>query len=166
MRGDSITKVLGPYTKNDGRQFVIVYYEKSRRRFVSYPKHIMEQHLGRQLDPDQETVHHKDGNFLNNAMDNLEILARQDHSAHDARKIKSWTAICPWCGVEFHLSASQIAREACRKKHGRAGPFCSYSCTGKYAMERRYRNCEIVRGRETKVFEKRGKEELITGSIE
>ena len=39
---------------------------------------VMEQHLGRKLLPDED-VHHKDGNRLNNALDNLQIV---DHGAH------------------------------------------------------------------------------------
>lgn len=150
-----ITKVLGPYTKRDGRQFVIVHYDDKKRRHVSYPKHLLEQYLGRELDPDQETVHHKDGNFNNNAIENLEILSRSEHSKKDSKKIREWTATCPWCSKRFHLSPSQIAHRQ-RKSIKQAGPFCSYQCMGKYNMERRYRNCDRVVAEQKKVYERRG----------
>ena len=39
---------------------------------------VMEQHLGRSLLPGEE-VHHKDGNKLNNSIENLEILSMIEH---------------------------------------------------------------------------------------
>lgn len=41
-------------------------------------RYIMEQHLGRKLNS-KEVVHHKDGNPLNNNIDNLEVMAWGDH---------------------------------------------------------------------------------------
>lgn len=39
---------------------------------------VMEQHLGRELLPD-EHVHHKDGNVLNNDISNLELTSNSSH---------------------------------------------------------------------------------------
>ena len=41
-------------------------------------RHIMEQHIGKQLSPN-ELVHHKDGNKHNNILANLQIITRGDH---------------------------------------------------------------------------------------
>jgi HNH endonuclease len=41
----------------------------------------MEQHLGRELNP-LEKVHHKDGNKLNNTIENLEVMTQADHMRH------------------------------------------------------------------------------------
>lgn len=43
----------------------------------------MEQHIGRMLNKD-EIVHHKDGDKLNNSIENLEIMTLSDHAAHHA----------------------------------------------------------------------------------
>jgi hypothetical protein len=43
-------KIYGPYTRKDGRKHVIVHYDGGRIRTVSYPKWLMEQHLGRELE--------------------------------------------------------------------------------------------------------------------
>jgi hypothetical protein len=47
---------------------------------------IMEQHLGRQLES-WEHVHHKDGNHLNNALENLEVLSNADHQR---KELSEW----------------------------------------------------------------------------
>lgn len=45
---------------------------------ILYHRWLMEQHLGYKL-PSALHVHHKDGNTLNNAMDNLEVIDIKDH---------------------------------------------------------------------------------------
>lgn len=44
-------------------------------------RHIMANHLGRPL-KNGEVVHHKDGNKLNNAISNLELVSRSGHLLH------------------------------------------------------------------------------------
>lgn len=55
-------------------------------RFISVrgetkPEHryIMEQHLGRELDPEQEVVHHINGDRLDNRLENLKLMTRKEH---------------------------------------------------------------------------------------
>jgi hypothetical protein len=45
-------------------------------KYILEHRYVMEQHLGRYLDP-QEVVHHKDGNKLNNAIENLQLFKSQ-----------------------------------------------------------------------------------------
>lgn len=73
-------KVYGPYKRKDGRQHVIVYYEDGRQRTVSYPKFLMERHLGRELHPDKETIDHINNDFNDNRLENLRIIDRVSHS--------------------------------------------------------------------------------------
>ena len=40
---------------------------------------LVEEHLGRELRND-EIVHHKDGNKLNNCLENLEVMNKIDHA--------------------------------------------------------------------------------------
>lgn len=47
-------------------------------------RHVMEQHLGREL-LEEEQVHHKDGNKINNDIKNLEIMTCAEHARLHAR---------------------------------------------------------------------------------
>jgi hypothetical protein len=146
--GDSVMrvyencKVYGPYSDNkDKRLRVAIVFNDGRKRTVSYPKYLMEKKLGRYL-LDNETVDHKDGDFLNNDYDNLQILTRQKHCSKDAKKLVSQKFICPMCKSEFELSGkklSNILRDRRRKKDApKFGPFCNKSCAGKYSASIQY----------------------------
>ena len=127
-------KVYGPYVRKDGRQHVILVYEghtkkSPNRRTVSYPKYLMEIHLGRELDPHLETVDHIDEDFTNNALGNLRILERSEHSKQDVKRNVLLTCTCVECGAIFQRNPRSTNNSARRQ---RAGPFCSRSCSGRY----------------------------------
>ena len=126
-------KVYGPYTRPDGRQHVILVNAAGVRRTVSYPKYLMEQHLGRELDPDLETVDHKDRDFTNNNLSNLQILSRPDHSSLDNKRAKMVEFICPECGSRETRLPRVIDQN---RRQGKAGPFCSKSCSSKNSRKR------------------------------
>lgn len=125
----SYKKVFGPYTKKDGRKIVIVVERNGKRRTVSYPKWILEKHLGRKLKID-ETVDHWDSDFNNNSIENLKIFPRDVHSANDTRRVKMVDLTCDWCNKSFQRSP-RILRD--KSKKGARGVFCSRSCAGKYS---------------------------------
>jgi HNH endonuclease/MYM-type Zinc finger with FCS sequence motif len=123
-------KVFGPYHRRDGRQIVIILDDDGNRRTVSYPKYLMEQHLGRPLDPNMETVDHIDSNFDNNNLDNLRLVPRDIHSGDDTRRVKPISFDCSVCGKKFERSP-RLVRD--KSKKGKSGPFCSRQCAGRYA---------------------------------
>jgi len=125
-------KVYGPYSKADSRQIVIVIDRNGVRRTVSYPKWIMECQVGRPLDQDFETVDHKNYDFLDNSLDNLRIVPRDEHSADDTRRVKNVKFTCAWCDKEFERSPRLVRDKA---KKNKAGPFCSRQCAGKYSRK-------------------------------
>ncbi len=93
----------------------------------------MEGYLGRKLD-DNEDVHHKDGNFNNNYIDNLELKHFVEHGRQHRYKPNAFERIilefeCPQCQKKFKLKASQFRQNQLYKN--RAGPFCSRSCASK-----------------------------------
>lgn len=122
-----LMKMYGPYLRKDGRQHVILV-EGSARRTVSYPKWILEQAIGRSL-ADNEVVHHKDENPLNNEITNLEILDRATHGRLHTKPIPFVEFLCVWCGKQGTQRGRNLRHNA---KLGKAGPFCSKHCAGEY----------------------------------
>lgn len=125
-------RVYGPYKRNDGRSHVILIDDEGNRRTVSYPKYIMEQHLGRELDPDKETIDHIDGDFTNNNMSNLRVIDRSNHSKDDIKRCMLEIYICPQCSKKFRAKPSVVDHN---RKLGHAGPFCSKRCGGEYGTD-------------------------------
>jgi HNH endonuclease len=125
-------KVYGPYkNRENGRQLVVIKNDDGTSRTVSYPKYLMEQHLGRQLGID-ETVDHWDSNVDNNNLDNLRVVPRHEHSADDTRRVKPAKVQCALCQKEFERSP-RLIRDKSRKN--KAGPFCSRQCAGRYSRK-------------------------------
>lgn len=122
-------RVYGPYTRKDGRQHVICIYPDGRRRTVSYPKWLMEKHLGRELNPDTETIDHIDGDFTNNDINNLRIIDRSSHVLDDVVRITDLELTCIWYGKETTQRASKYDHN---RRANKAGPFCSRVCIGQY----------------------------------
>jgi len=125
-------RIYGPYDRNqDNRLTVVIVYPNGEKKTVSYPKYLMEVHLGRYLDED-ETVDHLDGNPRNNNLDNLVIKPRKEHVLEDVKRLKEQEFICPWCGGKFKLVGARLSKAISNRKTGFAGPFCSKSCASKY----------------------------------
>lgn len=80
-------------------------------------RHVMEQHLGRPLRSD-EHVHHIDGNRLNNAIANLQVMSNSEHVALHRRMRQEggrWAThwgFCQWCGT---TERRHIARGFCTR---------------------------------------------------
>ena len=74
---------MGLKRKGAGRtdRFLIydgyIYVSKVNERYALHRK-IMEDHIGRKLTPD-EVVHHKNGDRMDNRLDNLELTTRSEH---------------------------------------------------------------------------------------
>jgi hypothetical protein len=124
--------VLGPYQHENGRKHVVVIEDDGSRRSVSLPKHIMEEHLGRILHPDLETIDHLDCDFQNNDISNLRIVPRKEHSGDDTRRVKLVDFTCSLCGKPFQRSP-RLVRD--KSKKGVTGIFCSRECAGRYSRK-------------------------------
>lgn len=122
----NIKKVYGPYTRQDGREVVVIHLEDGKTKTKSLARYQKEIELGRELDPHTETVDHKNRVHTDNTNDNLQLLSRSDNAKKSALRLTEVKMDCVWCGVNFTLSNHQI------KNQRTAGPFCSKSCSGKY----------------------------------
>lgn len=122
-------KLYGPYIGKDNRLRCVLVNksDKTDKRTISYPKFIVETSINRYL-TEEETVHHIDGNPLNNDLSNLTILTRINHAKQDALHRKDVQAKCIWCDKVFTIKGSKLRQ----RERDKAGPFCSKSCSGKY----------------------------------
>lgn len=121
-------KLNGPYLRPDGRKHLVETKPDGRKTTLSYPKWLMEEHLGRLLEPD-ETVDHINRDFTDDRLTNLRVVPRGQHVKEDVRRVKPIAIICIWCGREGQQEARDLEHNA---KNGKAGPFCSKPCVGEY----------------------------------
>lgn len=82
-------KIYGPYKWKDSRERLAIVYPDGKHSSVSYPKYLMEQHLGRYLLP-EETVDHIDKDFSNHNFDNMRVINRSEHVVEDVIRKKSY----------------------------------------------------------------------------
>jgi len=130
MKLYSNCKIQGPYKRPDNRLHMIITYPNRPKTTVSYPKFLMEQHLGRYFKKN-ETVDHIDRNPLNNDLSNLQILMRSDHAKLDVVRRKEQIFICPFCKKTFTLSGKNLYDAQYNYERNKSGPYCSRSCSGK-----------------------------------
>lgn len=123
------------YCQKDGRKMV---YDKDKKQVVPYARYLMEQHLGRKLNDDEE-VHHIDHDKTNDVIENLEVANSTEHRKHhNPLKYKDTIEHCYICGKSFTFTAKQHCnkyRERNRKPDTVDKYFCSRRCSGIYGKQ-------------------------------
>jgi len=120
-------RVNGPYLNDEGRQIVIVQLFNKKKKTMSYARYLMENKLERYLTEDEE-VDHIDDNFMNDSIENLQILTGAENRKK-TNKTKWISVICKYCKIEFQLELRRYKRNQITLR--KQGPYCSKSCAGK-----------------------------------
>lgn len=103
----------------------------TKNGYVLEHRVVMENHLGRMLEPN-EVVHHENEDKHDNRISNLKVMTLSDHSKLHARSPKMISLECDYCGKSFERRRNQ--RSAVK---GYKRSFCSRSCNGKFQAQAR-----------------------------
>lgn len=142
----NVKSIQGPYYRDDGRLHIVLYYGHTntpRTKTVSFPKLLVEYKIGRRLKVN-ETADHKDRDFTNNELTNLQVLDKAEHARIDAKRRLPENFICPYCGTFFQLRDKKLADATQNRKRGKAGPFCNRSCSGLYGTDVQNKRCNTL----------------------
>lgn len=122
-------KVRGPYKRPDGRKIMSID-DNGKRTTISYPKFLVQEILGIELG-NNETIDHIDKDYTNDNLSNLRIVKISEHCSQDnPRDLKKTITInCPLCGNSAKVNRIKAKSN---RRIGKAGPFCSRSCAGRY----------------------------------
>lgn len=136
--------VLGPYAQPSGRRFVILIDVNGKRKNMNYARFLLSKHLNREL-LKTEHVHHINGNYIDDRIENLEILSVGDHTRTHRPKL-FFTLVCDECGREKFLEGGCRSRAiANNKASATKNKFCSLSCSIKYNNKKRARIRKLVK---------------------
>ena len=109
--------MFGPYKRKDGRSHVVFYdTETKKRRTQSYPRYLMEQHLGRELLP-EEQVDHINNDRTDDRIENFQLLSQADNMKE---------CVCPTCEKTFTVFTRRYVGNQIKQK--KSGPYCSMVC--------------------------------------
>jgi len=125
-------RIYGPYYKANGRSFVSIVSDDKKKRSQTYPRYLMEQHLGRKL-LSSEQVHHINGDPLDDRIENLEVVSYEKH--RETHKAEIVEAVCPECFKDIEVLGHEY--RFWQEKRNAGGPFCSRACANKYNARKR-----------------------------
>lgn len=137
-------KVLGPYSQPSGRRFVVLLDINGKRKNVNYARFLLSKHLNREL-LTSEHVHHINGNYIDDRLENLEVLNIGDHTKTHRPKMLS-VITCDECGSKRFLEGVFRSRSISNNKASSTkNRFCSVTCSISYNNKKRARIRKLVK---------------------
>lgn len=81
------------------------------RKTILYSKYLLGIKLGRVL-AEKEEVDHIDGNKINDSIDNLQILTREENRKKYFKTLNRKVSIlkCDFCGISFNRFSNQVKK--------------------------------------------------------
>lgn len=121
------------YKQKDGRKFIVYKGEDNKYHSKAYARYLMEQHLGRKL-TNEEEVHHKDHNKMNDVIENLEVKNKTIHRReHNIKPII--IEHCYICGSDIIVDSKKRANHYRSKNKNPDKWFCSKHCSGIFGQK-------------------------------
>lgn len=121
------------YKQKDGRRFIVYKGEDNKYHSKAYARYLMEQHLGRKL-TNEEEVHHKDHNKMNDVIENLEVKNKTAHRReHNIKPII--IEHCYICGSNIIVDSRKRANHYRSKNKNPDKWFCSKHCSGIFGQK-------------------------------
>lgn len=121
------------YKQKDGRKFIVYKGEDNKYHSKAYARYLMEQHLGRKL-TNEEEVHHKDHNKMNDVIENLEVKNKTTHRReHNIKPII--IEHCYICGSNIIVDSRKRANHYRSKNKNPDKWFCSKHCSGIFGQK-------------------------------
>lgn len=121
------------YKQKDGRKFIVYKGEDNKYHSKAYARYLMEQHLGRKL-TNEEEVHHKDHNKMNDVIENLEVKNKTIHRReHNIKPII--IEHCYICGSDIIVDSRKRANHYRSKNKNPDKWFCSKHCSGIFGQK-------------------------------
>jgi len=114
-------KVIARYD-TEGETYIRVKLEDGR--VIREHRHVMEEHLGRKLQP-EEVVHHLDENPRNNKIENLVLRSRAQHVKDHKNLAETVEMVCPICGERFERTLRYVRS---KQRTGQKSFLCGRSC--------------------------------------
>lgn len=121
------------YKQKDGRKFIVYKGEDNKYHSKAYARYLMEQHLGRKL-TNEEEVHHKDHNKMNDVIENLEVKNKTIHRReHNIKPII--IEHCYICGSDIIVDSKKRTNHYRSKNKNPDKWFCSKHCSGIFGQK-------------------------------
>lgn len=128
-------KVINTYKCKDGRVRAYCRDENDKPKVISYPRILMEESLGRPLEP-YEDVHHVDEDTDNNTIDNLKVINHGVHQKLHSFKYFDKLAVCEVCNKTFIWTSERQRLYYADLKRGKNRIIsCSRKCSSYYGRQ-------------------------------